>query len=286
MNIKESTDVIPETGTSPSEFEAKIRNLTTPKPYIDWKTVSIIFIMVMGFPVMGWFHFHGIIPAWLACLLGCLLMNLSFTAWHEPTHQNLSKSTTVNNILGWLASFASVYPGYFARRREHLIHHRWEGQDGMDPVYKRIQTDFWDFPLNVFRINYIEKPPLEVPDSFCTITPAQKLSDSISNFTALGVVVLSILFSFWQTLLWVWIVPRIVIFVVQAYYICFYPHHIDEGGYQIYRVRNTGWLIRFLTVEQSMHGIHHIWPWIPWHKYKNLIPLSPEVITKKNIQVV
>jgi fatty acid desaturase len=35
-----------------------------------------------------------------------------------------------------------------------------------------------------------------------------------------------------------------------------------------------------------MHGIHHAWPWIPWHQYHNLIPLSSDRVLRKNIEVV
>lgn len=264
----------------------KIRQIIEQKPYLDWRTLAVISIMVAGFPVLGWLHYHEIINPWFAVILGSLLMNLSFTAWHEPSHQNLSKSASINTVAGWIASFASVYPGYFARRREHLIHHKWEGQEGMDPVYPRIQTDFWNFPKNLLLVNFSERSRLNVPDSFVPVTSAQRISDSVSNYLALGVVVLSVALNFWWTVWWVWILPRIIIFMFHAYWVCFFPHQVENGGYRVYRVRNGGWLLRFLTLEQNMHGVHHAWPGIPWHRYKDLFPLTPEIIAEKNIEIV
>ena len=46
----------------------KIRSIMEQKPYIDWRTLSVILIMVIGFPVLGWLHYHQIIGTWLAFL--------------------------------------------------------------------------------------------------------------------------------------------------------------------------------------------------------------------------
>ncbi|SVC57188.1 uncharacterized protein METZ01_LOCUS310042, partial [marine metagenome] len=116
------------------------------RPFVDGITGILILSMVVGLPVVGWFYYNGTLPFWMAVVLGTLLMNLSFTAWHEPSHQNFSKFKWLNHIAGWIASVASIYPGYFARRREHLIHHRWAGDDVKDPVYPRIQSTFLSFP--------------------------------------------------------------------------------------------------------------------------------------------
>ena len=41
----------------------------------------------------------------------------------------------------------------------------------------------------------------------------------------------------------------------------------ESGGYQLYRTRRPRLWLRLLTVDQSFHGIHHRWPFIPWHRY-------------------
>jgi beta-carotene hydroxylase len=270
----------------PSSFEEKLNALKTNRPSFDWLSGGVIILMTVGFPILGLLHYKGIIPSWGVVIIGTILMNLSFTAWHEPSHGNLSKSKTVNNIFGWVASFASVYPGYFARRREHLVHHKWQGQDGMDPVYPRIQTSFLNFPIKLLLANFVRKPPAGVPDSFFPLTLTQKRADTTSNYLALGVVLASIFFNFWSTIWWAWIFPRIIIFMLHAYYICFFPHNIKEGGYQVFRVRKANWFIRFITVEQNLHGIHHYWPWVPFYRYRELIPHDAKFLTENNFQVL
>jgi fatty acid desaturase len=256
-------------------------------PFLDWITTGVILLMVGGFAALVWGQHAGYVPFWASIILGTLLMNLSFTAWHEPAHRNFSRVRVLNDIAGIIASAGSVYPGYYARRWEHLVHHRFEGIPGKDPVYYRIQTNFWRFPLDVFLVNYgPNKRTLDIPDSFHPIKPWMKVADALSNLFALGLIALSVLFDFWFALVCAWIIPRVIVFIIHAYYICFFPHHIDEGGYKVYRVRDRGWLLRFLTVEQNFHGLHHKWPYIPWYKYRKVFKDYSESMDEMDVEVL
>ena len=253
----------------------RIRSVVGDPPRADLTTAAVVIIMCAGFPFVGWLYHNGLFPAWATVLCGTWLMNLSFTAWHEPAHQNFSRFRWVNLATGWLASFASVYPGYFARRREHLIHHRYEGIEGKDPVYPRIQTSFWMFPFALVQIA-LRGDKLDVPDSFIQMTRGQRISDALSNLLAAGVVALSIAGGFWQAVVLVWIVPRLVVFLAHAYYICFFPHNNGGHGFVVARLRPNHIGLRFLTMNQHLHGIHHRWPWVPWHKYQSVLRSFPD----------
>ena len=255
------------------------------KPVVDGVTGLLILTMVVGLPFVGWFYHRGMLPFWVTVVLSTLLMNLSFTAWHEPSHQNFSKFKLLNHVAGWIASLASIYPGYFSRRREHLIHHRWAGDETKDPVYPRIQATFFSFPKVL--INSNRKFNFQsVPDSFEPITKGQWIADMMSNWIATTLIVGSIFFGFFKTVLWTWIIPRFFIFFIHAYFVCYLPHAVKRGGYQANRIRRSKWIYRFISVEQNMHGIHHAWPWIPWHQYHNFIILNPEITSKENIEII
>ena len=117
------------------------------RPFVDpWSGFLLVFQYAAGFAVAA-AYFANLLPLWAGFLIATFLMNLSFTTWHEASHGNFSRVVWLNRWLGIVASLYSLYPGYFARRREHLAHHRWEGDAQHDPVYPRIQTGFWAFPL-------------------------------------------------------------------------------------------------------------------------------------------
>jgi beta-carotene hydroxylase len=264
-------------GPERQDAEAALRAAIGPRPDVDILSTAVVVVMTLGFPLIGAAHHFGYSPWWLTLIVGVWLMNLSFTAWHEPAHQTLARSRTVNVVAGWVASFASVYPGYFARRREHLVHHRWEGEDGYDPVYPRIQTDFWGF-LPTLAKTALSPPPDSVPAGYLPLTTGQKISDAASNLSAASVVAAAAIWGFLPAVFWAWLAPRLLVYAVHAYYICFFPHHVPAGGYVKYRVGSDSRILAFLTCNQNLHGIHHRWPWIPWHRYGIVRQKFPELL--------
>ena len=187
--------------------------------------------------------------------------------------------------MGWIASLTSIYPGYFARRREHLIHHRWAGDEAKDPVYSRIQSTFLSFPKVLVdsnrKFNF-----KNVPKNFHPTTRGQRTADLASNSLVAALVISSMFYGFFNVVFWVWIVPRFFIFFIHAYFICYLPHAVEQGGYQVNRIRRGRWIQRFISVEQNMHGIHHLWPWIPWHQYHNFKSLNSNTILENNIEII
>ena len=252
---------------------------------LDVRTADIILLMVLGLPGVMWAYHQGFIHFVVALLIATLLMNLSFTAWHEASHATLSSLRPVNDCLGFIASLASVYPGYFARRREHLIHHKWQGMPGKDPVYARIQTGFWGFPFKVAQVA-LAGEPWDIPASFQPITRAQRISDLVSNLLAVSIVCVGCMGGYAVEVLGLWVLPRAIVLVVHAYYICFFPHVIPGGGFRLYRNRRPNLLLRFLTMEQTFHGLHHRWPFIPWHRYAEAQRKHASELAAEGIEVV
>lgn len=267
-----------------TEINRAIRAILGPQSLVDWPTAVVIATMAAGFPLLIWGHHAGGVPLWAAFPLAVLLMNLSFTAWHEPAHGNFSRKKRLNDVAGWIASAASVYPAYFARRQEHLIHHQWEGIPGRDPVFPRIQTTLWRFPFRLARLA-LNPPPQPIPPALAR-TPRERAADAASHAVVLGAAAASVAWGFWPSLLWLWIVPRFLIFWVHAFVICFFPHAVAGGGYTVARVREGNRLLRFATVGQNFHGIHHRWPFIPWHRYARVLAACRDAIVAQDIQFV
>lgn len=212
---------------------------------------------------------QGALNPWLAILPATLLMNLSFTIWHECTHRNFSRVAWVNEFVGALGSFFSLGPSYFHRKHEHIIHHRHEGTPKNDPVYERIQTTFWGFAPKLVRLALDRSNPVRFQE-LLPLSPWQRMSDGFLLGLTLGFAVLLVRAGYFQAFLAVWIVPRVLVFFLHAYYICFFPHHTAAGGFQLYRVRENA-LLSLLTVHQNLHGVHHMQPTVPWYRYPHLL---------------
>jgi len=232
----------------------------------DWISFFLAIFMIAGQCFLLKLAVFNELSILQIIILATFLMNLSFTVWHEATHGNYARSLFINNLIGIFGSLFSLYPGYFSRRREHLAHHRWEGDEKNDPVYPRIQCSVMKFPFRLIQTIAIKKDA--IPKEFMPLTQTQKMVDGIT----LGAVLVFFLVFCLEGNGWaffnVFILPRGVIFWLHAFYICYFPHAAKNGrGFERYRIISAPWFWRWFTLGQTNHGIHHRWPYIPWHAY-------------------
>ena len=205
----------------------------------------------------------GMVPA---AVIGTLLMNLSFTLWHECAHGLFSSRRWINDLVGATVAVFSVGPPYFFRRNEHLIHHRWQGDPENDPVFPRIQTSWWRFPFRLFYLRF--RPEGRV--KFAELMPFSEREAALDNLQRLilftGLAALA-LFVSWEAVLAVFVLPRLGIFLLHAYYICYLPHHDDKTGYTLQRNLHLTPVYTFFSVFQDYHATHHARPHLPWYLY-------------------
>lgn len=249
-------------------------------PLLDIRTVLVTVAMYALFYISFCLSVIGTsISLVAALLLSTLAMNMTFTAWHEASHRLISRNKSLNDLFGILGSLPLGFPGYYGRKREHLVHHRYEADPINDPVFPRLQLSLYEYILSAF-IPFGKLNPL-------TNTRAYEISKKstmpIKNFELLvDKVLLSfsvIMMLFFavvdiKAFLVIFFIPRIIIFFCHAYYICFLSHKpsiIGDASYVLYHCFSSSLLIRFLTLNQSLHGYHHKFPNKPWYMY-SLIP--------------
>jgi len=65
-----------------------------------------------------------------------------------------------------------------------------------------------------------------------------------------------------------WFVPVVIAKVVMDWYINYLPHvGLPADRYQGTRIIDVSWLTPLVLVH-NYHAIHHLWPTIPWHRYR------------------
>jgi beta-carotene hydroxylase len=242
---------------------------------IDWKSLFVSFSMIFGLMILFYLSIKNAGNPWVLLLLATLMMNLSFTAWHEASHGNLSKSNFLNEVVGIVSSIFSAYPGYYARKREHLAHHRFEGIEGKDPVFERIQVSFLLFPFHLFKVILGSKG--RIPPEFLPMQKHQKWIDRFSILSFLGFGVFCFIAGYGSSFLLIFLIPRAVVFWLHVFYICYFPHAVRDGkGYQKYRIISESKILYWFTMGQSLHGIHHYNSKIPWHRYVEYLSEAKE----------
>lgn len=256
---------------------------------IDHITISLMIFVFFAQVLVGYYQYIGQLSFFSSLILSCVFMNMSFTLWHECSHGNLSRYKALNDLCGIISSFFSFFPGYYARKREHLIHHKYEGDSERDPVYQRIQnTTTLRFIFTALISNYFSDKKVNAEEkSYMPLTNKQKLIDKITVLSAWCLVVLFLLTGRYDMSLSLLIIPRVFIFVFHGYVICFFPHYISPGkGYRKYRVRDGNFILKMLTMNQNYHGIHHFYPAIRWYNYPKVFKTYKDNLEQNNIEVM
>jgi beta-carotene hydroxylase len=253
------------------------------KPLLDLPTLALFLLMGSGQFLITWAIFSSQMNPIVGFIFATLLMNLSFTIWHECSHRNFSRIEWISDFFGAIGSFLALGPSYFHRRNEHIIHHRFEGDPERDPVHPRIQTKLIFFPFRLLSLRAAGKNQVRFLDLMPLSQTERAVDLALIALTTL-IIGFSFFFGFGKELVLVWILPRITITLLHAYYICFLPHHNPEGGYVRYRVM-PGLVAQALTINQNLHGVHHMFPFRPWHQYPNMLKAIAVSSQKNELEV-
>lgn len=208
----------------------------------------------------------GAVSSAVGFLISVLAFNLSFTIWHECVHYTVTSRRRLCTLVGVVTTFFMIYPGYFSQRREHLLHHKYQGDPLRDPVYPRVQCSAWKFPLHLLWVTVANPQP---PFAERHLSARERLGDALSCGIFALLAWRAIAAGLGWPLLVVWVLPRALMVPIHAFYVCYLPHS-GRGAqlYETYRIALRNPLTRYLTLYHAFHGLHHVWPGIPWHRYR------------------
>jgi fatty acid desaturase len=206
--------------------------------------------------------FTAPLPLLVHVAAGAVAIHLAFTIWHEAVHRNAAGDPRLNEIVGVLGALPYMAP-YHLEKWLHLQHHALLNQPD-DP--NRVYTDgpFWQLPLRYLRIPGFLRERMRGDPR----TRGEKLADAAPPVLAAGVYGVAL----WQGVLLdallLWAVPLVIAKVVMDWYINYLPHvGLPPDRYRGTRVIDVAWLTP-LVLGHNYHAIHHLWPNLPWHRYR------------------
>lgn len=242
----------------------------------------LLYLTLLGSSIaLAWL---GWIPLWAAFGISLVAFNFSFTLWHECVHNTLSSSRAFCSAVGVLTSFTMFFPGYFSLRRDHLLHHKHEGDPEKDPVYPRVQCRPWAFPFHL-AWTILFNPQPRNPES--RPKAAELGADLLGYLVFAGLAAGAVLLGKGGVLLFAWVLPRLVILPIHAFYVCYLPHSAHGSStYQRWRIVLRTPLTRYLTLYHSYHGLHHVWPAVPWHEYQSTFRERRAELEAKGVEIL
>lgn len=240
------------------------RDRMTTSDRTDWGTILLLCAMYAVLLGNVALYRWAPLPLWCHVLVAAAGIHLAFTVWHEGVHRNVARQSWVNTTVGILGIFPYMAP-YFFQRWIHLAHHKRLNQVS-DP--NRIYADgpFWKMPLRYPRaVRYAHSVVREDPR-----TRTERLSDALTIVVIVGIFVWA-----WQAgtlgdALLLWALPVVLAKVVMDWYINYLPHvGLPADRFLGTRIVDVPWLTP-LVLGHNYHAIHHLWPGIPWHRYRTV----------------
>jgi fatty acid desaturase len=82
-----------------------------------------------------------------------------------------------------------------------------------------------------------------------------------------------------------WFAPVVVAKLVMDWYINYLPHRgLDPDDFRGTRITAVGWLTP-LILNHNYHAVHHIWPTVPWHRYREIYRNKRDYLIRHGVPI-
>lgn len=224
------------------------------------------------------YYLHPLHPV-AHVLLSALAIHLAFTVWHEAVHGTVFRSQRGNDLVGVVGMLPYMTP-YFMQRWVHLEHHRKMNLPD-DPNYIYLDGPLLTLPFRYPRALAYGKKVLKADPR----APWEKKSD-LATTALIGMVYLGALVTgHLVDILVLWFVPVVVAKLVMDWYVNYLPHRgLPADKFLGTRVIEIGWLTPLL-LNHNYHAVHHLWPTVPWHRYRQIYRKKHEYLTSHGVPI-
>lgn len=234
-----------------------------------------IFLMTicLGAIAFSWnFCLNGTFPLWVGCIVNAFAMYFLFSPIHDAMHQAVFKKKLFNNLfLGiCLLPILPLSTGQFLRMM-HMQHHRFVN-DQLDPDHylsKNWKKNMHLWPFWGFRYLWFYKQNK-------TSLPRYSIWRIRYDYFIIFLVLVPLFFVCPIEMLFLWLFPVLIMkWLVCAVFMFLphYPHDIKqkENPYQATLIRKGWeWLLTPLLAYQNYHLVHHLYPTVPFYRYKDI----------------
>ena len=216
-------------------------------------------------------------PSWLiaSILINATSIYMIFTVLHEACHRSISANMDVNVWIGRICMFIlQPLASMSAFRYLHMQHHRFTNStkdpdhDICSKGHPFLRPIKWMF----FDLLYMPKY-LKIISS----RPSKELKELVFTFfIAMTIFTACICFDVWYQALILWIIPARISMFCLTLALGFLPHHNHSHTHQEDPYKATCLRLGFdslfslLLMNQNYHLVHHLYPMVPFYRYKRV----------------
>ena len=231
-------------------------------------SVALIATSTLGYFFWEWF-------GWCVFLMNVLALHLAGTVIHDASHNSAHRNRVVNAVLGHSSALILGF-SFPVFTRVHLQHHAHVNDPENDPDHFvstggplwLIAARFFYHEVYFFQRRLWRK--WELLEWFLG-----RLTVGLLVFAAVQFDFLGYIFNYWFS-------PALVVGIALGLFFDYLPHRPfeDRDRWKNARVYPSG-LLNLLIMGQNYHLIHHLWPSIPWYRYKPAYEVMKPLLDSK-----
>ncbi|MGC1307292.1 MAG: beta-carotene hydroxylase [Phormidesmis sp.] len=230
-------------------------------------------VSLVVFSTIGYFSWH--MPSWCCFTLNTLALHLVGTVIHDASHRSAHSNPIINAVLGHGSALmlGFTFPVF---TRVHLQHHAHVNDPENDPDHFvstggplwLIAARFFYHEIYFFQRRLWKKYEL--------------LEWVLSRAVVACFIYAAVHFGFIGYLFNFWFSPALVVGLALGLFFDYLPHRPfkTRNRWQNARVY-PGKVLNFLIMGQNYHLVHHLWPSIPWYKYKPAYEIMKPLLDEK-----
>ncbi|MGF1570502.1 MAG: beta-carotene hydroxylase [Nodosilinea sp.] len=231
-------------------------------------SVGLITLSTVGYFYWNW-------AGWCVFVMNVLSLHLSGTVIHDASHNSAHRNRTINALLGHGSALILGF-SFPVFTRVHLQHHAHVNDPANDPDHfvstggplwliaaRFFYHEFYFFKRQLWR-NW------ELLEWFLG-----RLAVGLLVFTAWRFDFLGYIFNYWFS-------PALVVGIALGLFFDYLPHRPFEERDRWKNARvYPGALLNLLIMGQNYHLVHHLWPSVPWYKYKPTYEVMRPLLDQK-----
>ncbi len=250
-------------------------------PSVAWPTLALAVILPSAFAAIVALGLTGHAPLWACAAVLSLVSYAHYTLVHESIHGNVVAGKPawawVNTLVGWIGSLG-LGIGWPALQRTHVLHHSHTNTErDPDIVVKGTLAQLlrkWiiGVPLSLVPMGLMRFiAPARYQRLRGVFSGADVLQVSGVTLATLILLAASLVTGHFMDWLLLWFVPTKIAILILNIFFQWLPHYPFDRTDRYGNTRVSLWAGgTFLTLQQNLHLMHHLWPSVPFYNYARL----------------
>lgn len=240
---------------------------------IAWPTIILFIVLLLGYFIV-WYAYKNGLPGFLTSGIAAIFAYGMFTISHEACHGNISGGVRtlklIEQMMGWFSAALLMFP-FSAFTVIHLRHHAHTNDPVKDPDNYVNGSNWFSIFIRCTTLigHYFW---LSLGKESQHDMAMKKIRNQSLIFLGLLFVVIGVFITIGEilTFVYVFVLSALLVAPVLAFTFDWIPHypHQNLNKYHNTRVVTIPGL-EFISLYQSYHLMHHLYPRVPFYNYKD-----------------